>query len=401
MAERAVPVASLASPAVFGWTIVAGCALSVLAAAGNLDAFSRGWLAGFAPWWLVTVGAMGLICLGNLTGGAWIGAERTPLSAAVAALPVVAIGVLPVALNLNAVYPWAPQDAAVRESFTAGKGFYLSRGFFLWRAAGYFIAWAVVAWMLRRTWFEDHPPAATESQRRWAAIALILLLPTVTFAGFDWGMSLEPQWYSSIYGGILALEGVYAAHAMAIVALTTGDKAARRGPSPSAVHSADAAEKTPAARDEVDINTLHDLGNLMLAFVIVCAYFAFSQWLIIWSGNLPSEISWYLRRSHPGWLLLGGAVLLLHFVVPFAALLSRQVKRTPAKLNKVAWLALATLPLRIYWLIAPAFDSRQGWLLAAAAGGFATIGGAWAYLFDRHMRAQDSAPAASEEGGRS
>ena len=179
--------------------------------------FWRGYLVGFIAWWLVTVGAMGLFCLGHLTGGSWMKATRPFLLAAMTNAPLVALTFVPLALNIDLIYPWAPPTSAVRESFSPTKAAYLSPQWFVVRSGGYLLVWCAVGLMFRAAAFRRARPADSPGVRRAAAIALVLLMATVTFAAFDWGMSLEPEWVSSIYGARLAMEGVLAAHAIAVL----------------------------------------------------------------------------------------------------------------------------------------------------------------------------------------
>jgi hypothetical protein len=228
--------------------------------------------------------------------------------------------------------------------------------------------------------------------RRTGALALVLLLPTATFAAFDWGMSLEPHWYSSIYGALLTAGGVLAVHALAIcglcgimdrsLAMSSNIDPAFRG---SELQGGDQQALETVASDtlrgELSADVLNDLANLLLAFLMVNAYFAFSQFLIIWSGNLPSEISWYLRRLRGGWQWLALAVVVLQFVVPFLMLLSRDVKREPQRLRGIALLVAAMNLAHLYWMIAPAFavyDTQQQVTNVAA---LVAMFGAWLAIF--------------------
>src|SRR5438093_8025003 len=162
---------------------------------------------------------------------------------------------------------------------------------------------------------------------------------TITFASFDWLMSLEPHWFSTIYGVLMIGGQGLSAMAFLIVALVW---LSRRKPLDATI--------VPAH--------FHDLGNLMLAFVMLWAYFSFSQYLIIWSGNLPEEIAWYLHRLQTGWRFVGLTLVLFHFAVPFSLLLSRAVKRQAEILVKVAIGVLIARLIDLFWLIAPEFQQH-------------------------------------------
>jgi hypothetical protein len=219
--------------------------------------------------------------------------------------------------------------------------------------------------------------------RRMGAITLVLLVPTATFAAFDWGMSLEPEWYSSIYGALLIAGGVLAAHALAVTGVTTiGDENVHATLSHAGLTPGSHTDGTTAGKWISDID--NELGNLLLAFLMVNTYFALSQFLIIWTGNLPSEISWYLRRMNYGWQYLALVLVAFHFVVPFLMLLSRDVKRDPRQLRMVALILLSMYAAHLYWMIIPAFpyQGATGFVLNVAA--FAAVCGLWLAAFSWH-----------------
>jgi hypothetical protein len=345
---------------------------------------SRLWpayLYGFLACWLVCVGAMGLLALGNLTGGKWAAVARPFYLAGTQSMWMVAILFVPIGLFTEHIYPWA--NAALGTTLPPGKAAYLETVFFCQRAAGYFIVWLVLSWLLGLVSRLDLPPASTTAMRRVGAVTLVLLVPTATFAAFDWGMSLEPEWYSSIYGALLSAGGVLAAHALTVSsAITAGDGAMeailhRVGMffQPTDEHELQGSQmislqvqihpepSSPAA------DIYNELGNLLLAFLMVNTYFALSQFIIIWTGNLPSEITWYLRRMNGGWQWLAIVIFMFHFVMPFLMLLSRDVKRTPRQLRQVALLLMAMFAVHLYWMIVPAtqYSGTAGHVLSIAA----------------------------------
>jgi hypothetical protein len=238
-------------------------------------------------------------------------------------------------------------------------------------------------------------PASTPAMRRVGAISLVLLVPTSTFAAFDWGMSLEPLWYSSIYGAILSAAGVLAAHALAICGLVAiGDNAGN-----GLLRRANIVDE-PVERDRLyggsqqQFETVHgtalgarlaevynDLGSLLLAFLMVSAYFALSQFLIIWSGNLPSEITYYLVRLRGGWQWLALVLVVFYFTVPFLLLLSRERKRSPRALRRIALLLLAMEVAYLYWIVVPALGTPlvSSHVLSLAA--LAVLLGLWLATF--------------------
>jgi hypothetical protein len=343
-------------------TAAAGLGACAVAGWNRPDLLWRAYLVGLLPCWLMTIGAAGLLALGNLTGGRWATAARPFYMSAMRLLPLMVLLFLPITFGLEHVYPWARASGDAVE-FSPAKAAYLSENFFLARGAGYLAVWLLVAWWLMSVSCNDLPPASTPAMRRAGALGLVLLVPTTTFAAFDWAMSLEPHWYSSIYGAILTAGGVIAAHAAALIGF--------------------AASSAPGTNehDQGSCDVYNDLGNLMLAFVMVWTYFSFSQFLIIWSANLPSEIAWYQRRLSNGWQFVAMLLVLLCFAMPFLSLLARDRKRDIRRLAKVALLVLASFGLNMYWTIVPAFSPAEVTDHVAFGGALIGAGGLWLALY--------------------
>jgi hypothetical protein len=338
---------------------------------------------------------MGLLALGNLTGGRWAQVARPFYLAANQLAPILAVAFVPIGLFTERIYAWASATpgSAVAHAVEAG---YLSTAFFCQRAAAYFVVWLILSWLLSTVSRPELAPASTPAMRRTGAVTLVLLVPTATFAAFDWGMSLEPNWYSSIYGALLSAGGVLAAHALAICGLATfgATPIATSAASSTNVDDAtrtselrDSDQQIPAtpprelAHEDESADIFNDLGNLLLAFLMVNAYFAFSQFLIIWSGNLPSEISWYLRRLGGGWQWLALSIVVLHFVVPFLMLLSRDQKRAPRQLRGIAILLVTMYLAHLVWMIAPAFAVHDARGIAINLAGLIAMFGVCLALF--------------------
>lgn len=332
----------------------------------------RASLLGVISIWLVPMGAAGLLAIGNLTGGRWAAAARPFYLATMNTLPFVALLFIPLGFGLEYIYPWAESAGAGVEGMSDAKAFWLSPTFVLVRSGVYFAIWFVVTRWLASVSQLDLPPGSTFSMRRAGAASLVILVPTTTFAAFDWVMSLEPHWYSSIFGAILTASGVVAAHALAIFGTAR---------SPHLLRAILSTAHVESVHDEPDtLNVLGDLGNLLLAFTMVWAYFSFSQFLIIWSGNLPSEISWYELRLSGMWQFVAIGVLLLGFVAPFFILLSRDVKRSFGTLATVAVISLAGQALNMYWTIVPATYPSEVTGNVASAAVFLAIAGLWSAL---------------------
>jgi hypothetical protein len=347
--------------------LAVGAAGATACGAGALvdpQQFFRSYLWAYAYWTGIPLGCLGLLMLQHLTGGAWGLSLRRLLESGSRTLPLLALLFLPILAGLPSLYPWARPEAVAADEVLRHKAAYLNVPFFVLRAAIYFGLWIALAELLGR-WSgrqdEDRSPGLSRRLQATSGVGLGLYVLTVTFASVDWLMSLEPHWYSTIYGGLIVTGQVLSAASFATVVLIL-----------LAPHPPLSAIASPGR--------FHDLGKLLLTFVMVWAYFAFSQFLIIWAGNLPEEIPHYLRRLSGGWQWLGLALVALQFALPFLLLLSRGRKRDPRRLRRIAVLVLGMGLANTYLLAAPAFSETVAfhWLDAAAVAG---IGGLWVGFF--------------------
>lgn len=341
---------------------LAGCVLGVVL--GFHQQFFRSYLVAFNLFLGVALGCLVILMLQHLTGGAWGFILRRPLEAGTRTLPLLAILFVPLAFGLTDLYSWANPEVVARDPDLEHKSRYLNVGFFLGRAAFYFAVWVGLALLLdywSRRYDETGDFAVSERMRRSSGPGLVLYGLTVTFAAIDWLMSLEPHWYSTIYGGLIGMGQVLSGFTFAVaVLMLLGTR--------------------PPLDRVLSTNNLRDLGSLMLAFVMVWAYLGFSQFLLIWSGNLEEEIPWYVARLQGGWSYVGLALILFHFALPFVLLLSADLKRNRVTLAAVALLVLAMRVVDLFWLIVPAY--RVGLsvhLLDVAA--LVGVGGVWLWVF--------------------
>ena len=346
---------------------VVGTLMTLAGAAVDADRAFQSWLFGWVFWIGVALGCLAIVMIHHVTGGAWGIVIRRLLEAGMRTIPWMALLFLPIVSGLPRIYEWARPEVVAADPLLQHKAPYLNSGFFTMRAALYFLAWGGLAWILSRWSHLQDKTGDPRIVRRFQMVAapgLLLFVLTMTFASVDWVMSLEPHWFSTIYGVLLMAGQAVSAISFATIMVIL---LAEAKPLSTVV--------TPAH--------LHDLGKLLFAFVMVWAYFALSQFLIIWGGNLPEEVPWFLRRLQGGWEWVGLSIILLHFAVPFILLLMRQVKRDPARLFRVALLILAMRVVDLYWMMAPAFGDHGGgphWLdLTALAG----VGGLWLHLFAR------------------
>lgn len=344
----------------------AGTAASIALALYAPQFFMQGYVAAYLFWLGIALGCLGILMLHHLVAGAWGFLIRRPLEAGALTIPLMALLFVPVIVGIKLIYPWAQVDYRAADEAIRHKSLYLNTNGFVIRAAVYFVFWIALAVLLNRFSRAQDATDGTSPTRSAQTISgpgLALLFFTTTFAVIDWFMSLEPDWYSTIYGAMLIVGmALNAFCAMIIVAASLADVAPfskLAGPTP-----------------------FHDLGNLLLAFVMLWAYMAFSQYLIIWSGNLVEEIPWYLRRSAGGWRLVCAALIVLHFFLPFFVLLFRESKRNPRNLWKIAVGILVMQVIDDVWLIIPAFKETRGWIVAlSVTAAFCGMGGLWVACF--------------------
>ncbi len=343
---------------------VVGAAALLLGFAVSREHFFQAYLVAYLFWLGIALGCLAVLMIQHITGGMWGAAVRRLLESATRTLPLLALLFLPLTFGLGDLYEWARPEAVAHDPILQYKQLYLNVPFFLARAVFYFAVWLVVARLLNR-WSlaqdADDDPAIAIRMENLSRGGLVLYGLTMTFAAVDWGMSLDPHWFSTIYGVIFMGGQVLSAFVFVIVvAALLVDH-----PPLDGVFTAD---------------RFHDLGKFMLGFVMLWAYFALSQFLIIWAANSPEEIPWYLRRMQGGWQYLGGALLILHFVLPFIVLLSRDVKRRADTIAAVASVVIVARFLDLFWMLRPASAVylSMHWLDVAAVIG---IGGIWMWAF--------------------
>src|SRR3954453_11006067 len=360
--------------------------VSIILAIKNPDEFYRGYLLGFMCWLGVALGSMAIVMIRHLTGGGWGMVIRRILGGAMRTLPLLAMLFIPiiVAVLQHRMYPWlmplnAIQDEHIRvhlEKHNFIKAAYLNAGGFIVRAIIYFGIWNVLSFLLSMWSRQTDKPGAPDNTQRFKAVAgpgLILYGFTITFAVIDWIMSLDPSWISTIFGLIILIGEVLSAMCFAVVVerILFNYKPMSEMLKPEFVH---------------------DHGKWILTFIMVWAYFSFSQWLIIWAGNLPNEITFYTKRLSFGWGKVGLFLALFHFVVPFAVLLSRPFKRN---IRKLVWLAIWLMLMRwldLFWIIEPNFSKGVAVTIADLVVPIAIGGICFAYFF-RMLNALPLVPA--------
>ena len=339
--------------------------------------FFHSYLLAYIFWVAIALGCLAILMLQHVTGGAWGLVIRRLLESATRTIPLMALLFLPLALGMRVLYVWARPEGVSRGAILQYKSFYLSVPFFWLRAAFYFLVWYTLAWFLNKWSLEqDRAAAQPRIARRLEALSapgLVLFGLTATFASVDWVMSLEPEWFSTIFGLLFIAGQGLSAMAFVIAAVVI------------------LAKQKPLSQ-VISPGHLHDLGKLLLAFVMIWAYFAFSQYLIIWSGNLPEEISWYARRLGAGWQWVGLALVVFHFALPFLLLLSRDFKRRASLLGRLAAAVIVMRLVDLFWLIAPGFRPESigvHWMDLAAPVG---LGGIWLAFFAGQLKQRPLLP---------
>jgi hypothetical protein len=351
----------------------AACLVGVFVAR---DQFARSYLVAYLDCIAIALGCLGLSMLNHLTHGAWGVVVRRIFEAGASTLPALALLFVPIALNLQQLYSWARPEVVAADPILTAKAAYLNPGGMLLRAALFFAIWIALAVSLGR-WSDAQDraddPRLYHKMRAASAAGLILFMLTVSFATFDWLMSLDPHWFSSIYG--LQFIGGAAIAAMT-VAILVSTWLVRRPPM-NAVYQ-------PRHH--------HDHGTLLFAFLLLWGYFTVSQFLIIWSANLPEETPYFVHRFHASWKILSLILVLVHFWFPFLSLLSKKIKRVPRRLAFYAGLVLVMRWFDLYFQAAPNFRPegvRFHWLDLATT---LCVGGVFLYLFARRLRGRSLLP---------
>lgn len=340
------------------------------------DQFFRSYLWCYTFYVGVTVGCLALYMLQYLTGGAWGMVIRRQCESATKTLPLLVLLFIPIIIGIPRLYIWSHHDVVAVDEVLRNKAIYLNVPFFLIRAAIYFGGWMLLARVLNRSAREQEETGSDAAYRRlrtFSGPGLVFYGFSITFMAVDWVLSIAPHWFSTMFGLLfIAGQGL---SALAFVITVTVILASR-----------------PPMSNVITARHLQDLGKLMLTFVMLWAYMSFSQFLIIWSGNLPDEIPWYVERLRGGWQFIALALVFLHFALPFALLLSRDLKRNNRLLTYVAVLILVMRLVDLYWLVAP--DYRKGqfglsWMDILLPIG---LGGIWLAFFTRNLASRPLMP---------
>ena len=303
----------------------------------GVDRFYQAYLVAYTFWMGVILGSMALLMVQHLSGGVWGIVLRRPFEAAVRTLPFMTVLFLPIFLGMHSLYEWSHEGITETDPIIAAKALYLNTPFFVVRQVIYFAIWNLIGFLLTR-WSQEHDrtgdPALLGKLATISGAGLVIYFLTVTFAMVDWTMSVNPHWFSTIWGMLYIGGQGLSAFAFGIVVLVM---LARVAPLNRVLTS----------------HHFHDLGKFLFAFLMLWAYLQFSQFLIIWSANIPEEIPHYLNRWENSWKYLSIFIVVGHFMVPYALLLSRDLKRNYRKLQIIAaWILFARIA-DYWWHVAP------------------------------------------------
>ncbi|HEY0792253.1 MAG TPA: hypothetical protein VGD78_14405 [Chthoniobacterales bacterium] len=319
------------------------------------------YLIGFLFWIGLTLGCLPLLMLHHLTGGKWGYALRPFLNAGLATLPLMALLIVPIFFGLQHLYPWAGLAGEHTGPVLRARAFYLNTPGMVLRAMVAFSLWLGLSYLLvwRRTSPDEQPARIRSRLQLTSGLGLAAFMVVTSFVFIDWLMAVEATWYSSIFPAIVVVGQVLCALALTLLLR---------------LHWADA--------NRPEVEQLNHLASLLFAFVLVWAYLSVSQLIIIYAGNLPHEINWYLRRTRNGWLGVALILVTVQFVLPFCLLLFRGIKRSPRMLTALAVAQLAVQAVAMFWYTAPAFRPtlRIAWTDPVA---FVGIGAAWTFVYRR------------------
>ncbi len=343
-------------------------AASIVGAFFSPRDFFHSYLLGYLFWIGLTLGSLALLMVQYLTGGAWGVVTRRTLEAATRTLPLLAVLFIPIGLGMGSLYAWVLPSVVRHNKTLLHRSSYMNPAFFLARAAIYLVVWMLLAYFLNR-WSVEQDIIPGEQRRRLARLSapgLIFYLFSISFAAVDWAESLETRWASTMWGFLfIAAEGLTAL-AFLIIVMTL---LSRREPMSNVLKP----------------DHFHDLGKMLFAALMLWSYFAFCQYLIVWSENLPDEISYYLPRTDTSWGWLGVGLIVAQLLVPMLLLLNRPLKRNAYLLSGVAVIILAMRYMDLIWIVVPGYYKggfRVQWMDVITPFG---IGGVWLWAFLREL----------------
>lgn len=323
-----------------GVAAIVGAAASCAAWSFAPGQFFLAYLAAILLPWSVSMGSVALMLIFGLTGGKWARGAWPWLAVNARLMPLVALLFVPWLFGIARIYPWANSDILAQFENTTHRQWYFQTPFYIGRTVFYFVIWSVLAWLAggfssrrRADRSQDGSAPRVVGGQPIAGLGLIAILLSVTWAGNDWVMSFDPFFKSTLFGALIGMGGMMAAMSATVAAVCFWPR----------LHDA-----------ATDDKTISDLSGLLLAFLMLWAYFSFAHFLIMWTGDLPIEARFYAVRSQGIWALVSPVLAVGGFVLPFLCLLSYNLKRSPRKVGALALLLLAVRLVELWWMVLPA-----------------------------------------------
>lgn len=355
---------------------IIGIVLSILGFIINRPEFFHSYLFAFSYWGGFSIGGIGVLLIHHTVGGKWGVTIRRLLEAKMRTLWLIAVLIIPILIFPIYLYPWANHDTVARTPVLQHKAPYLNMPFFIGRVVLYFVIWFF--WGFREQRMADRQdqtgdPTLKERMRAFGAPGVLVFTLTGTFAYIDWLLSCDAQFFSTVYGAMILIGDILQTFALSIIVLVVASRSDRFG-------------------GRVNSKVLHDLGNMMFAFVIFWAYLSASQLIIIWPGNLPQEIGWYLDRTRGFWIYIAAVVAISMFAIPFCLLLSQERKRNPIRLLRVCVFILCARLIDMFWIVEPTFRNKGFAIYWTDFAAFFGVGGIWVYVYIGELRRRPLLP---------
>ncbi len=356
---------------------IAGLAASAVGFNADSKQFYHSYLTAYVFWTSVGLGALFFTMVHHLVDATWSVVVRRLSECLMVTLPVMFIFLLPiVGHGIHDLYHWSHADAVAHDVLLQHKAPWLNTGMFIGRSVIYFVCWTVIGAVLYKTSLrqdQKHEEGLLGRMRMVSGPGMVIFALTLTFSAFDWMMSLDPHWYSTIFGVYFFAGSLLSALAFMTLWIVF-------------------LQSNQILTDEITVEHFHDLGKLIFAFTVFWTYIAFSQYFLIWYGNIPEETVWYLHRWEGNWKTISLLLVFAHFVIPFAVLLSRVPKRSVRMMTIMSIWMLAVHWIDLYWLISPNLHKHHfhfSWMDAAT---FVGIGGIFIFCFLKRFAAQPIIP---------
>lgn len=352
---------------------VIACAIG---AVFNVDQFYRSYLMAFLFWFGVALGCISALMMYHMAGGNWGFISRRLFESGARTVPFMLILILPIVLGTHSLYAWTRPEAVAASEVLQHNSHYLNLPFFYVRLLIYFAVWMFLSWRLNRLSAEQDETGDPDIKDRLKAVSgpgLVVHGFMITFVVIDLVMSLQPDWHSTIFGFIFIVGQLLSTFSVIVAVLWL-------------------LQGTPPFAEHLKQQHFHDLGNLMLTFVMLWAYMSFSQFLLIWSGNLPDENTWYVKRLSNGWGYIAAALVIFHFALPFVLLLMRYIKRKPQMLTAVAVGMIVIRLVDLYWNIEPVFHPTYFYVHWMDFVAPIAVGGIWVWLFVWQLKSRPLLP---------